>query len=270
MMLDDRLFEQEWIQNLSNEEFRLLMYLFFFATKSGIVELNMRMINFVSNTGKNYTKEEVLDKFGNLIKLIPGKDNTAIFPDWIDTNWAKGKPIDPIRNPLFKSIINELGSFGLTIADVNRLAKKKIEVKGDDNGDISSAVDSARADKPRVAETKVSKADIEKMFQSFWETYPRQCPRKTDKKKCLAKFAGYLLKAKDAVQLFNQIMNGLAKWMQCDTWTKDGGQFIMAPIRWLNNENWNDEPTKGTGYGNTKRGASANANYQSADSVGIF
>jgi len=276
MMLDDRLYEQQWVQELSNEDFRLLMYLFFFASKSGIVELNMRMINFVANTGKQYRKEEVLLKFGNLIKLIPGKDNTAIFPDWIDTNWAKGKPIDPVRNPLFKSIVNELGSFGLTLDDVNRMAKKKVEVKGgndgceirtcDDTGD--SVLDKQTTEKSK---TRMSNEDIDNLFDAFWKAYPKKCPRKVDKAKCFAKFSAYLRGAKDAVQLFNQIMEGLAVWMQCDTWVRDGGQYIMAPLRWLNNKNWNDTPMKGNSNGTAKGcGKTANANYKSESGDGIF
>ena len=67
MLLDDRLFDQEWIQAMSNEDFRMLLYLMHFATKKcGIVELNMRMLNFVANTGHLYTKEEVLERFGNI------------------------------------------------------------------------------------------------------------------------------------------------------------------------------------------------------------
>lgn len=149
MFLEDRLFQQEWVQNLSNEEFRLLMYLFVLASKkTGIIELNMRMINFVSNTGKAFTYEDVFKLFGvdgekcrGLIRPIPGKSSTAIFPDYISMNWNKnGQPIDTVRNPLFKSVVQELALHGMTIADVNAMAKKKIIVKGDDNGDRDSAV----------------------------------------------------------------------------------------------------------------------------------
>ena len=30
--------------------------------------------------------------------------------------------------------------------------------------------------------------------------------------------------------------------MKCSTWNKDDGQFIRAPLVWLNNENWKDAP----------------------------
>lgn len=293
MLLDDRLFQQEWVQNLSNEDFRMLMYLFFFASKSGIIELNMRMLNFSANTGKMYTKEDVLERFKSLIRLVPGRDNTAIFPDWIATNWSRGKPIDATRNPLFKSIVNELSSFGLTIDMVNAMAKKKIELKGDMDGYIPVAIDPLRADGGEskkvdaefdfVKSTELitaafnrkdqstSRKDIETMFEAFWKEWPKTCPRKTDKKKCRDKFFSYLHNSKDAVQLFNKIMNGLSKWKECDTWVRDGGQYIMAPSRWLNNRNWEDEPMKGGYYGNKSRSvATANANFKSSDANGIF
>lgn len=280
MFLEDRLFQQEWVQNLSNEEFRLLMYLFVLASKkTGIIELNMRMINFVSNTGKAFTYEDVFRMFGvdgekcrGLIRPIPGKSSTAIFPDYISMNWNKnGQPIDTVRNPLFKSVVQELALHGMTIADVNAMAKKKIVVKGE--GDGRDGTDSVLAvhDSNSRNVGRLTAADADRMFNAFWSAYPSACPRKTEKKKCREKLINHLKRSKDAVQLFNQIMEGLAEWMQCDTWTKDGGQFIMAPARWINNECWNDHPKKGTGNGTTSgsRG-SANANYKGSGAEDIF
>ena len=273
VMLEDRFFDQEWVQELSNEDFRMLLYLLHFASKkTGIVELNMRQINFSANTGRMYTKRDILSRFGKMICMIPNKDNTAIFPDYIATNWAKnGKPIDVVRNPLFKSVVAELANFGLTIADVNAMARKKVVVAGEDVATpIQVAAEPIAAKKSRAKEDGVSDADILTMFNGFWSAYPSSCPRKTDKKKCLAKFTTILTHAKDAVKMFNDIMNGLDVWKKCSTWNKDGGQFIRAPLVWLNNENWNDKPTGGSSYGSASKCSSANANYKSADSVGVF
>lgn len=263
MMLEDRFFDQEWVQELSNEDFRMLLYLLHFSSKkTGIVELNMRQINFASNTGKQYTKTDVLERFSNMITLIPGKENTAIFHDYIATNWAKnGKPIDVIRNPLFKSVVAELGSFGLTIDDVNRMAKRQIVV--------------ANTDEPKAVEPKQSTKDeqtidVGSMFDKFWAAYPSSCPRKTDKKKCRMKFEAIIGKAKDPNQMFAQILKGIDVWSKCDTWTRDGGQYIRAPLVWLNNENWNDNPTGGNHGNSGKSVATSNANFKSADAVGIF
>lgn len=262
MMLEDRFFEQEWVQELSDSEFRMLLYLLHFASKkTGIVELNMRMINFAANTAHKFTKEDVLDKFGKMIKLIPGKENTAIFPDYIATNWAKdGKPIDTVRNPLFKSIVRELERYGLTITDVNAMSSKKIEVREEYNSSPTMTYS-----KP---EPVIQNKETEELFNSFWEAYPSNCPRKVDKKKCFAKFETILNRSKDSVQTFNHIMHGLDVWKSSDMWKKDNGQFIRAPLVWLNNESWKDTPLKGVGNGNQKQ--SANTNYTDASANGIF
>ena len=247
MMLEDRFFDQEWIQELSNEDFRMLMYLLHFASKkTGIVELNMRFINFAANTGKNYTKEEVLSRFGSMIRLVPGKESTAIFHDYIALNWAKGgKPIDVVKNPLFKSIVSELANYGMTIADLNAMSKHKITVCGVDIGSKPSETVFRKVDTQKPSEVKkpaaVGASKLQEMFDGFWAAYPSSCPRKTDKKKCSAKFFAILKGAKDVGLTFAEIMNGLEKWKKCSTWNKDDGQFIRAPLVWLNNENWKDD-----------------------------
>lgn len=250
MLLDDRLFDQEWIQAMSNEDFRMLLYLMHFATKKcGIVELNMRMLNFVANTGHAYTKEEVLDRFGNMLCMIPGKSNTAIFPNWIATNWAKsGKEIDTARNPLFKSVVQELASYGMTIDKLNAMAKMKITVKsaaeGENKKEVVNVASNNIADTgsclPSSEGLKHESINIDFAFEDFWKSYPG--PRKVDKKKCRAKFERILNDAKSAKDELASIMDGLSKWKKCSTWNKDGGAFIRAPIVWLNNENWKDIP----------------------------
>lgn len=77
------------------------------------------------------------------------------------------------------------------------------------------------------------------MFDAWWKAYPG--PRKQDKRKCAEKFARILRKSGDAVSLFNRIMGGLEKWKRCETWTRDGGRFVCAPLVWLNNERWEAE-----------------------------
>lgn len=265
MMIEDRFFDQQWIQELSNEDFRMLMYLMHFATKKcGIIELNMRMLNFAANTGKMYTKEEVLDRFSNMLCMIPGKSNTAIFPNWIATNWNKGgKPIDTDRNPLFKSVVAELAAYGLTIESLNQMAKVPISLKqGDANvtGNNNYNTDSRKSANGRLIVTgfpqSEEKCDLSEMFENFWKEYPG--PRKVDKKKCRDRFTSALTKSakgRTIKEAFGEIMNGLAAWKKCSTWNKDGGQFIRAPLVWLNNENWKDIPDAGAGQSDSSQTA---------------
>lgn len=235
MLLDDRLLRQEWVQELTNADFRMLIYLFSSATKSGIVELNMRMLNFAANTGHSYTQEEVVKKFAGLLRPIPNNPNTVIFPDWIRRNWTKGRcTIDCERNPLYKSISNELALFGLTIEDVAAMNGECIEAQ------VSHDTSSEQVVKEDGTEVKV---DYGAMFESFWKSWPSKCPRKTDKKKCRDKLIGILKNARkgEAETMFATIMAGLETWKRSEQWNRDEGQFIMAPLRWLNGENWKDE-----------------------------
>ncbi len=249
MLLDDRLFDQEWIQAMSNEDFRMLLYLMHFATKKcGIVELNMRMLNFVANTGHLYTKDEVLERFGNMLCMIPGKSNTAIFPNWIATNWAKsGKEIDTARNPLFKSVVQELASYGMTIDSLNSMAKIKITVKSINSDETKKEIRHVTCDDINNSDGggisaggRRLIANIDQSFEAFWKSYPG--PRKVDKKKCRAKFERILADSRSPDEELSSIMSGLEAWKKCSTWNKDGGAYIRAPIVWLNNENWKDVP----------------------------
>lgn len=246
MMIEDRFFDQLWVQELSNEDFRMLLYLFKYASKCGIVELNMRLLNFAANTGHTYTKEELLSKFGNVIRLVPGRNDTAIMPEYIATNWAKGKPVDIERMPLFRGIVNELATFGLTIHDVNNMSKKKFIFKG------------GQMVKPIEPEVKEDRCDYQEMFSKFWEAYPSKCPRKVDKKKCVDKFTRILKDSKDVNATFNTIMSGLKVWRESELWNADGGKFIKAPLVWLNGACWLDNPKKGNGNGSSKH-STANA-----------
>lgn len=277
MMLANDLWSDEWFCSLDQRKKLLYLYLLCTSTKCGIFELNMRKMNFdLTNGTENvspYTKEEVMSFAGDRIAKV--SDNKAIIINYIAYNWCKSnQPIDTIRNPLFKSIIQELATYGMTIADVNAMAKKKIIVKGEEDGTavgdncVAPHSDSGQGVMPR---TSVTAKDMEELFNAFWSAYPSACPRKTEKKKCREKFINQLKKSKDAVQLFNQIMEGLAEWMQCDTWIRDGGQYIMAPVRWINGSCWEDHPKKGTRNGTASRSSgSANANYKGSGAEGIF
>lgn len=243
MVIEDRFFDQEWVQELSNEEFRMLLYLMHFATKKcGIVELNMRMLNYAANTGRQFTMDEVLSRFSGMLSLVPGKSSTAIFPNWVATNWAKtGKEIDIQRNPLFKSVVQELASYGMTIDSLNSMAKMKVAVKESATPTIQLVQlegDPPQREPERPAKTNTS--EVADAFERFWKEYPG--PRKVDKKKCLTRFASAVSKYKTIEEGVSEIENGLMLWKRCSTWNKDNGQYIRAPLVWLNNENWKDIP----------------------------
>lgn len=264
MILDDRLLKQQWVQELPNDDFRMLMYLFASASKCGIVELNMRMLNFVANTGRVYSKKDILDRFGNLLCLIPNHEDTAIFPDWINRNWTKGRSVSGSASPLFRALENELAAFGLDIESVSSLA----------NGGVSERKGRSEPQELGLQLPEQGNDDgisVDEMFTDFWNKYPSSCPRKVDKKRCRDKFARILAKAKDKDVEFRNIIEGLDKWIASDTWRRNDGAYIMAPLRWLNCENWNDKPKEGgSDEGNRGFAQRSAANYRSADVSGAF
>ena len=282
MLVDDMLFEQEWFSELPLRLRFLYIYLLTKCTKTGIFEVNLRKMTYDLNDGSQVTRDDIFKSFGGRIK--PLGDSKGIFPEYIAFNWMREKPLDPAKNPLHRGLQQELAKYGLTFAKVNAMSKKKLlrwvgkesEVDNDICDDtpcdgMVAGVVRQMNPKAELPETGVTAKDIDELFESFWRAYPSACPRKVDKRKCHDKFAGILKKSKDAESTYNQIMKGLSEWMQCDTWTKDNGQFIRAPLVWLNNESWNDHPKKGGGYGTAgKSSVSANANYKSQGAEGIF
>ena len=273
MLIEDRFFEQEWVQDLCNEDFRMLLYLLHASSrKTGILELNMRQLNFMANTGCVYTKEDVYEKFGRMIKPIKNRPNSAIFADYIRFNWCKsGKPIDTIHNPLFKAVVKELADYGLTIADINKMSGKEILIKDEDVIDDSGIEDDINS-LPKLEDDhkKELNEQYEMWFNDFWKMYPSNCPRKVDKKKCHDKFIRLVKNDKDPEHLFQMIMGGLNTWCESDMWQKDNGQFIKAPLVWLNGSCWNDKPMKGNSYGDTRKHITSNTNYNDTSANNIF
>lgn len=124
---------------------------------------------------------------------------------------------------------NNSESIAKTIAKSK--AKQKVEGEGEGKGKGNTPQD-----------PPAPTFDAALAFDEFWKAYPSECPRKTDKKKCGEKYARLMRDAKDPAGLHSAILGGLSVWRQCETWTRDNGQYIRAPLVWLNNENWNDTP----------------------------
>jgi hypothetical protein len=48
--------------------------------------------------------------------------------------------------------------------------------------------------------------------------------------------------AKDPASLHAAILAGIERWRRSQDWVENEGKFIKAPLVWLNQENWNDDP----------------------------
>lgn len=252
ILIDNMLFEQEWFTELSLKKRMLYIYLLCKASKVGVFEINLRKMSYDINAddGSPVTEDDIFKSFGKRIVKIA--DKKGLIVDYISFNWMRGKPLDPVKNPLHRGLAQELARYNLSFAEVNRLSSKHnlkwlsdVQVQGE------FSLDAGEGD-----------ADPEVLFEQFWKEYPSSCPRKVDKKKCHDKFMRIAESEDDVAAWFSKVEDALAKWKSSDMWTKDGGQYIMAPLRWLNGECWNDNPTKGTGNGSGNRSRKAD-NYLS-------
>ena len=77
------------------------------------------------------------------------------------------------------------------------------------------------------------------LFDRFWQAYPG--PRKIDKRKCRTRFAEILRASGDPDAMLQRILDGIERWRKSRDWTEDGGDYICAPLVWLNNERWDAE-----------------------------
>ena len=134
-----------------------------------------------------------------------------------------------------------------------RWVGEESEVVNDDGADahtggvVAGVVRQLVKPKSEPSETSLTAKDAEGLFDAWWKEYP-SCSRKVNKKVCHDKFVRILKNSDDGVATFNRIMNGLKKWIASKDWNKDGGQFICAPLVWLNQERWTADveadPTK--------------------------
>lgn len=85
--------------------------------------------------------------------------------------------------------------------------------------------------KPKPPET------IPEGFNRFWSLYPG--PRKADKGLCLKRWREF-----GCEQVSEAVLSGLNAWRASHDWTKDGGQYVCQPLRWLRNRRWESPPER--------------------------
>lgn len=270
MLICDQLWQDEWFCSLPQRQKLLYIYLLCNSSKCGVFELNVRKMNFDLSNGmenvKPYTVDEVLSFGGHRIQKIG--DSRAIIVNYIAVNWMRGKPLDPVKNPLHRGLQQELARYDLTFESLNDMAKKKVEVVPESVQNAQEAAQDARR-----ALRSVETDKHETRFEEFWRCYPNACPRKVNKKGCRDKYMTLMKNAKDAEALHKEIMEGLLRWMHCDTWSRNDGQYIKGPLVWLNQNNWQDNPggVRNEGNGNgCKRSDNAVRTGNSSDIADLF
>ena len=79
----------------------------------------------------------------------------------------------------------------------------------------------------------------ENLFELFWQAYP-QCFRKSNKKGCKAKF----IKIKNLETIFPDIIDSLEMQKRSKQWNEKDGEYIPAPLTWINQERWTVTDTR--------------------------
>lgn len=82
--------------------------------------------------------------------------------------------------------------------------------------------------------------EYDAFFDEWWKAYPGT--RKDSKSRTYAKWRTLLQRG--SVN-YGDLFIGLLRWINSEEWQKDDGQFICAPLVWLNKERWMATPKHG-------------------------
>lgn len=102
------------------------------------------------------------------------------------------------------------------------------------NNNTDSSTDINCSDKNTLCEPVISaeSAKISELFEQFWKLYPK----KNKKQNAFREFK----KIKNIESLMPIILADVEQKRQSKNWTKDNGQYIPDPERYIKNERWND------------------------------
>ena len=98
----------------------------------------------------------------------------------------------------------------------------------------ASKVKKSKVNKSKEKNTNSLSGD--EVFNSFWELYPKKIGKGGARKAWN--------KIKNPKATLEKIAKSLVWQKQSEQWKKENGQFIPHPSTYLNNERWEDEPTR--------------------------
>ena len=131
-----------------------------------------------------------------------------------------------------------LTDYGASITTNSHVALRQNGVNNIGDGDKSaSSLFNKNTDSADINKTDINNispiSPEEEMFKMFWEAYPK-CFRKANEKGCRAKF----VKIKNLKEIFPDIISSLEMQKHSKQWNEQDGQFIPAPLTWINQERW--------------------------------
>jgi len=106
----------------------------------------------------------------------------------------------------------------------------KAEAKADTKADAEANPPKPRKRGPRRATPPLECA----AFDEFWAAYPK----KQGKEKAEEQWV-----KRGCAKILPQILVTIRKFKATEEWTKDGGQFVPQPAKWLGGRRWEDEPS---------------------------
>lgn len=129
---------------------------------------------------------------------------------------------------LVQNVVRRSGQFDhIDEADLNT----SILNKNTDSTDIDVSNNTLQIP-PIVPQLATREEKLKLLFEDFWKLYPK----KNKKKNAFREF----LKIKDIETLMPVILADVERKRQSKDWTKDNGQYIPDPERYIKNERWND------------------------------
>ena len=96
-----------------------------------------------------------------------------------------------------------------------------------------------REEKRRVNTPPPPDGGSDSAFEAFWEAWPKHA-RKVAKAQCQAKWH-----SKGCEAIASHIVDSVNAAKRSTEWLKSNGEFIPAPLVWLNQARWEAPPTPG-------------------------
>jgi hypothetical protein len=156
-------------------------------------------------------------------------DTGATFPNW-DRHLAQGAKARALTALRVQKSRN-----GASVTDAlpeKRREEKSVNTPPSPQGDgVAAPAPKAEKSPPKLI------PDFSPQFLAFWNAYPTV--RRQDKQKCWKRWQADFLDREKASAV---VTEGLHRWKKCHQWTKDGGQFVCNPYRWLMNRMYLENP----------------------------
>lgn len=193
----------------------------------------------IENTG-------FFDKHSTSTVLAPEKHRTSPADSLIPDSLIPESINTPL-SPQGDSVTDENSNADLDVVEINHVKERRDVAGIDANTGLSLADDVTVEDTDDMDEDdgigkenkapawKTAKTSQEIGFCKFWDAYPG--PRKTAKLACWRKWQ----KIKPNEALVQQMLATLVAFANSPDWKKNNGQYIPAPLVWLNQGRWEDE-----------------------------